>query len=117
LSGGSGGWFAKIIKSFQLTHPLMNLSATSSEWISFIQLIQELAVGIVRRNLFTHWELDLLLDVQIARLRKSARAEALRRYLRTVQQSQSAGAAEPPRFSAFMAEIPARKAAAGGTVA
>jgi hypothetical protein len=104
-----------IIKSFHLFHPLSNLSPTPLEWISFTQLIQELVGGAVRRNRFTQWELDLLLEVQIARLRKSARADALRRYLRAVQQSQLSGAAQPPGFSAFLAETPARKAAAGGT--
>jgi hypothetical protein len=71
--------FRRIIKSFRLTHPLHNLSATSLEWTSFTQLIQELAGGNVRRNRFTQWELDFLLDVQTARLRKSARADILRR--------------------------------------
>jgi hypothetical protein len=70
--------------------------------------------GAVRRNRFTQGEMDLLLDVQTARLRKTARAEALRRYLRVVQQSQLNGAAEPPRFPDFLAEGPSRRAAAGG---
>jgi hypothetical protein len=115
VSGVSSGRFAKYIKSFQLGHPLNNLSATPSEWTSFTQLIQELVGGAVRRNRFTQWEMDLLLDVQTARLRKTARTEALRRYLRVVQQSQLNGAAEPPRFLVFLAETPSRKAAAGGT--
>jgi hypothetical protein len=106
--------FRRIIKSFRLTHPLHNLSATSLEWTSFTQLIQELAGGNVRRNRFTQWELDFLLDVQTARLRKSARADILRRYLRAVQHSQLSGALEPPAFLAFLAETPRRKAAAGG---
>jgi len=105
---------SQIIKSFHLAHPLNNLSATHSEWLSFTQLIQELAGGSVHRNRFTQWELDFLLDVQVARLRKSARAEALRRYLRAVQQSQVSGAGEPPRFSEYLAETPPRRAAAGG---
>jgi hypothetical protein len=75
-------------------------------------LIQELVAGTVRRNLFTRWELDLLLDLQLSRLRKSSRADALRRYLRTVQQAQANGAAEPPRFSTFQEQVAPRKAAA-----
>jgi len=70
--------------------------------------------GAVRRNMFTQWELDLLLDLQKARLRKSSRADALRRYLRTVQSSQASGANEPPRFSAFMEDSTPRKAVARG---
>jgi hypothetical protein len=104
----------KIIKSFYLNYPLSNLSATPSEWTSFTQLIQELMGGSVRRYLFSQWELDLLLDMQTAGLRKSARAEVLRRYLRAVQQSQLNGAPEPLRFSLFLAEKTPRRAAAGG---
>jgi hypothetical protein len=103
----------KIIKRIQLFSTLPLLSATPSEWTSFTQLIQELMNGSVRRNLFSHWELDLLLDVQLAKLRKTARTETLRRYLRVVQQSQAHGATEPPRFSEFLAQSAPRKAAAG----
>jgi hypothetical protein len=70
--------------------------------------------GTVRRNMFSQWELDLLLDLQMARLRKSSRADALRRYLRVVQTSQLSGAGEPPRFCAFMQDSAPRKAAATG---
>jgi hypothetical protein len=114
LSGAAGGWLARIVKSFQPADPLTNLSATPPEWTSFTQLVQELASGNVQRNCFTQSELDLLLDVQTARLRKSAREDALRRYLRAVLQSQLSGAAEPPRFLAFLGEAAPRKAAAGG---
>jgi hypothetical protein len=105
------GWFAKFIKTFLSGKPLKHLSATPSEWTSFAQLIQELMGGAVRRNLFTQTELDLLLDLQVAGLRKSARADALRRYLRAVQQSQAGGAIEPPRFSLFLGGRAARKPA------
>jgi hypothetical protein len=104
----------KIIKSFHFDNPLTNLSATVSEWSSLTLLIQELMGGAVRRNCFTRCELDLLLDLQVARLRKSARADALRRYLRAVQQSLLNGTAEPPRFSVFLEDRVPRKAAAGG---
>jgi hypothetical protein len=103
----------KIIKRIQLFRPLPLLSATPSEWMSYTQLIQELMGGSVRRNLFSHWELNLLLDVQFAKLRKTARTEILRRYLRAVQQSQAHGGAEPPRFSEFLSQSAPRKAAAG----
>ena len=53
---------------------------------SFSQLVQELITGSVRRHTFTPFELELLLDLQRSRLRKSSRPEALRRYLRAVHQ-------------------------------
>ncbi len=68
--------------------------------------------GTVRRNLFSQWEIGLLLDLQFANLRKTARAEALRRYLRAVQQCQAHGGTEPPRFSLFLEQSGPRKAAA-----
>jgi hypothetical protein len=101
----------KIIRSVD---PLQRLNASSSEWTSFTQLVQELVSGVVRRNQFTQWELDLLLDLQISRLRKSSRADALRRYLRVVQQAQINGASEPPKFLKFVEETMPRKAAASG---
>jgi hypothetical protein len=104
--------FAKFSKINWQSRPLYRLSATPTEWTSFTQLIQELVAGTVRRNLFTRWELDLLLDLQLSRLRKASRADALRRYLRTVQQAQANGAAEPPRFPTFPEQTARRKAAA-----
>ncbi len=90
------------------------MSTTHSEWNSFIQLIQELVTGIVHRSRFTKWEVNLVLEVQTAGLRKAARGDALRPYSRFVQQSLLNGAAEPPSFLAFLAETQPRKAAAGG---
>jgi hypothetical protein len=90
------------------------LITTPAEWTSFTQLIQELVSGTVHRNLFTRWELDLLLDLQNSKLRKASRIDALRRYLRVVQLSQTKSAEEPPRFSTFLQETASRRAAATG---
>jgi hypothetical protein len=68
---------------------LPDLSGKSAERLdltSFSQLVQELINGAVRRHTFSPWELELLLDLQMCRARKSARAELLRRYLKAVQQ-------------------------------
>jgi hypothetical protein len=104
--------FFKIICERQPLHRLS--AATATEWTSFTQLIQELVAGAVRRYKFSQWELDLLLDLQISQLRKSSRADALRRYLRMVLASQANGATEPPRFLTFMQDSGPRKAAATG---
>lgn len=90
------------------------MKATPSEWASLTQLIQELIGGVMRRNRFSQWELDLLLDLQHAKMRKSSRADVLRRFLRIVQQSQAQGLSEPPRLVAFLQSETSRKAAAGG---
>jgi hypothetical protein len=73
------------------------------EWLSFSQLIQEIIGGVIRRHVFSQWELDLLLDLQLSRMGKAARADLLRRYLKVVQQQQADGALTPPRLESFLA--------------
>ena len=81
------------------------------EWTSFLQLVQELIGGVIRRHTFTQWELELLLDLQTSRIRKSSRPDVLRRYLRTVQQQNNQGALIPARLSNFLAaELAQREA-------
>jgi hypothetical protein len=81
--------------------------------LSFTQLIQELIGGVVRRHIFSQWELDLLLDLQQSRMAKTARGVLLRRYLKFVQQVQDGGALTPPRLAPFLvAQNEARLAAA-----
>jgi hypothetical protein len=75
---------------------------------SYSQFVQDLIAGAVRRHTFTQWELELLLDLQLARVRKSARPDLLRRYLRALHQQFVRGAATPLRFSSFM-ELEARE--------
>ncbi len=74
---------------------------SSPDWTSFCQLVQQLAAGNVRRYTFTKWEIDLLLDVQMARMRRSSRPEMLRRYLKTIHRQMAAGDPAPTRFAAF----------------
>ncbi len=68
---------------------------------SFSQLVQELITGSVRRHTFTPFELELLLDLQHSRLRKSSRPDALRRYLRAMHQH-FAEQSSLLRFAAFL---------------
>lgn len=68
---------------------------------SFSQLVQELITGSVRRHTFTPIELELLLDLQRSRLRKSSRPDALRRYLRAMHQ-QFAEQASLLRLATFL---------------
>jgi hypothetical protein len=73
-----------------------------SELTSINQLIQDIIGGSVRRNTFTQWELELLLDLQTCGVRKSARAELLRRYVKAVQQQFAQGSFSPMRLSEFL---------------
>ena len=69
---------------------------------SFSQFVQEVIGGAVRRNTFSEWELHLLLDLERCTVRKSARADLLRRYLKSVHREFALGAVSPPRFSFFL---------------
>lgn len=66
------------------------------------QLVQDIIGGSMRRNTFTQWELELLLDLQTCGIRKGSRSETLRRYLRAVQQHYAQGAMGPLRLSTFL---------------
>jgi hypothetical protein len=81
---------------------------------SFSQLVQEVIGGAIRRHTFSEWELDLLLDLQTCHIRKSARPDVLRGYLKVVHQSFAAGAAKPPRFASFVERRRHRRGIAAG---
>lgn len=70
--------------------------------MSFNQLVQELISGTVQRHVFTQWELELLLDLQTCSIRKCARADVLRRYLKAVQQHFTNNTSDLLRLSAFL---------------
>jgi hypothetical protein len=73
-----------------------------SDLMSFNQLVQELISGTVQRHVFTQWELELLLDLQTCTIRKCARPDLLKRYLKAVQQHFAEGASSLLRLSAFV---------------
>ena len=81
----------------------------TAEWTSFCQLVQQLITNSVRRHTFTQWEMELLLDLQMAPLRRSSRADTLRRYLKEVHQQLQSGAPSPLRFSKFFENEARRK--------
>jgi len=69
---------------------------------SLNQFVQEFVDGTIRRNTFTPKELELLLDLQACRIRKSAKAEALRRYVKAMQRRHASDGSAPMRFSQFL---------------
>jgi hypothetical protein len=72
------------------------------EMASLNQLVHEIIGGGVRRNTFTQWELELLLDLQTCHIRKGARPEVLKRYLKAVQRNFAEGSLDPLRLSTFL---------------
>lgn len=75
----------------------------------FNRVIQELIQGGIKRSSFQRWELEFLLDLELCRIRKSSRAEVLRRYQRAVQKRISAGEPGFPKLSAFVETERARR--------
>jgi hypothetical protein len=76
----------------------------------FNRVIQELIQGGMKRSSFQTWEMEFLLDVDLCRIRKSSRAEVLRRYQRAVQKRISSGQAGFPKLSTFVETERARRA-------
>lgn len=80
---------------------LNEIRAERFDLTSLSQLVQEVIGGTLRRNTFTPSELQLLLDLQSCRIRKSTKPEMLRRYLRAAQQHFTVDGSAPLRFAHF----------------
>lgn len=87
---------------------MIDTLSESVDLASFNQLVHELIGGEVRRHKFTSHEMELLLDLHACGIRKSARAELLRRYLKVLQQRAGQGDDCYMRLSLFI-EISGRK--------
>ena len=81
---------------------MAEMKSDRSELTSLNQFVHEIISGTVRRNTFTQWELELLLDLQTCRVRKSSRPDILKRYVRAVQHHHSQGAPDSLRLSQFL---------------
>ena len=75
----------------------------------FNRLVQELLRGVIKRNCFRPWEIELLLDVEGCHLSNSNRRELLRRYQRAVVRQLENGASKPMRFSEYLANRGSRR--------
>lgn len=99
--GARQGKSRKILRDLWLFPHSLTVTDPRFTFVSFSQLVQELISGTVRRHTFTQSELELLLDLQNSRIRKSSKPDVLRRYLRAVQ-AQFAQQGSVLRFSNFM---------------
>src|SRR5690242_19413999 len=98
----------KILRDLWLFSHFLTVTDPRFTFASYSQLVQELISGTVRRHTFTQAELELLLDLQNSRIRKSSKPDVLRRYLRAAQ-LQFAQQASLLRFSQFMERENAQK--------
>ena len=77
----------------------------------FIRLMGELMRGVITRNVFQPWEMDLLLDIESCPVERSRRLEILRLYRRAVERQLDTGPGPPMKLSAFLAMRAAGKEA------
>ena len=77
----------------------------------FIRLMGELMRGVITRNVFQPWEMDLLLDIESCPLDRRRRLEILRQYQRAVERQLDTGPGPPLKLSAFLAMRAAGKEA------
>jgi hypothetical protein len=75
----------------------------------FIRLMGELMRGVITRNVFQPWEIDLLLDIESCLLDPRRRLEILRQYQKAVERQLDAGRGPPMKLSVFLAMRAAAK--------
>ena len=74
----------------------------------FKRLIGEVTRGVVARNSFQRWEVEILLDLDNCQLERRRRMEILRQYERAVERQMTDGPGPPMKLSEFL-ELRARR--------
>jgi hypothetical protein len=69
----------------------------------FTRLMGELMRGVITRNVFQPWEIDLLLDFESCSLDPRRRLEILRQYQKAVERQLDTGRGPPMKLSVFLA--------------
>jgi len=69
----------------------------------FRRLMTELQRGVINRNNFQPWEIDLLLDIENCQLERRRRADIIRQYIRAVERQLENGPGPPMKLSEFLA--------------
>ena len=68
----------------------------------FRRLLGELISGVMRRNTFESWEVEILLDFETCPVNPRRRRELLQAYRRAVERQLQTGPGPPMRFSDFL---------------
>ena len=68
----------------------------------FNRLIGEIMRGVITRNVFQAWEIDVLLDIESCPLERR-RLETLRQYQKAVERQLDTGPGPPMKLSVFLA--------------
>lgn len=79
----------------------------------FNRLMGELAHGVITRNNFMPWEVELILDLQTCKLEPRRKAETMRQYQRAVERQMDYGPGPPMKLSEFLTNRASRHANTG----
>lgn len=74
----------------------------------FKRLIGEVTRGVLARNSFQRWEVEILLDLDNCQLERRRRLEILRQYQKAVERQMTNGPGPPMKLSEFL-ELRARR--------
>jgi hypothetical protein len=69
----------------------------------FNRLIGEVMRGVLGRNTFQPWEVDILMDLEHCQLDRRRRLEIMRQYQRAVERQMENGPGPPMKLSEFLA--------------
>jgi hypothetical protein len=79
---------------------LVDLELTQNR---FRRLMGEVMRGIISRNAFLPWEMDILMDLETCDLDRRRRLDILRQYQRAVERQLITGPGPPMKLSEFLA--------------
>jgi hypothetical protein len=68
----------------------------------FRRLIGEVIRGVLARNSFQPWEVEILMDLENCKLERRRRLDILRQYQRAVERQMSTGPGPPMKLSEFL---------------
>ena len=68
----------------------------------FNRLIGEVMRGVIARNSFQPWEVEILMDLENCQLERRRRMEILRQYQRAVERQMTTGPGPPMKLSEFL---------------
>ncbi len=80
----------------------------------FNRLLGELMRGVIARNAFQPWEIEILLDFENCNLERRRRLDILRQYQKAVERQLATGPGPPMKLSQFLGERARRREAALG---
>lgn len=69
----------------------------------FKRLIGEVMRGVLARNSFQPWEVEILMDLENCQLERRRRLEILRQYQKAVERQMGTGPGPPMKLSEFLA--------------